>query len=76
MIETSTTLQPATVKIQRTKESLFSRIPAVVLIDSRFVHFYPDDVKEYPVKPGRLTLAINKKVMWSKMVGGNFGFNV
>jgi len=47
--------------IYREKKGLLKSVPAIVLFDKSFLHFYPDDTKTLEVKSDTITLCINKK---------------
>jgi hypothetical protein len=51
----------AKVKLHRDKKGLFKSSPAIVLFDNCFLHFYSNDAKEFEVRPGTITMSINKK---------------
>jgi hypothetical protein len=51
----------AKIKLHRDKKGLFKSSPAIVLFDNRFLHFYSNDTKEFEVRPGTITMSINKK---------------
>lgn len=51
----------AKIKLRRDKNGLLKSKPAIILFDSRFLYFYLNDTKEFEVKPGTITISINKK---------------
>jgi len=60
-MQISDSLILATIKIHRTKSGIFKRKPAIVLLDSRQIRFFPNDTVVYNIKPGTTTLSINNK---------------
>lgn len=51
----------AKIKLHRDKKGLLKSKPAIILFDNRFLHFYSGDSKEFEVRPGTITISINKK---------------
>lgn len=51
----------STIIIRRSPKGICKSIPATVLINSREVYFYADSKKEFQVRPGTVTLVINKR---------------
>lgn len=54
------TIQACLIKISRVKSGLLSHTPATVLIDNEYVPFYPGEEKEFRLKPGAVTLNIDR----------------
>ena len=48
------------IKISRSHKGLLKWIPAKVLIDNRYIWFYPAQAKEFYTAAGELTIVINK----------------
>jgi hypothetical protein len=57
----SDTSVSAKIKLHRDKKGLLKSKPAIILFDNRFLHFYSDETKEFEVRPGTITMSINKK---------------
>ena len=51
----------ASINIIRPEGGLMKRSAAVILVDNRLVEFFPGDRKHYIVRPGRITVMVNKK---------------
>ena len=51
----------AKIKLHRDKKGFFKSSPAIVLFDNRLLHFYSDETKEFEVRPGTITMSINKR---------------
>jgi hypothetical protein len=47
--------------LHRDKNGLLKNMPAIVLFDNRFLHFYSNDTKEFEARPGTISMSINKK---------------
>lgn len=51
----------ATLRIQRLKNKIFSKKTASILVNNHLHSFHPEEVKEFEVEPGSITITLNEK---------------